>query len=193
MGDIITTLRHNTTGIEVVRLLVSVLALCYTTAATTKAARYYHNRMDVLPDAIGTPEEDTDFLLLDLRLEIIVTATAAFLVLSSAIACFLPPPQGHGPNSLATFTTNAAASCLGVLILAIKIANRRVRVRVYERIDAYLSGMSIERAREMTADERHALKGQVATYKGAYQLLLRQLREAGLTPVYEVEPDGGTP
>lgn len=151
MPDAIRHLPETASGLEIVRALVAAMALSYSTAALSTAYRYYRHRREL------TNQDAVDFVLLDVRVAGVITAAAFYLTVVGILSLFNPPPRGQGAYNAVSLIVFFLSLALSSLIMATKIANRRVRSRIHHRLE----GLSLEQARILTRDERHNLKDEI--------------------------------
>lgn len=159
-------------GLEIIRVFIGAIAVWYTLQALIQAWRYHQHR-----DALADDQLAADWLIIDLRIEGAVFHAALFVFLTGLLAALQPPPMGHGPYNLISVLSNILALFLALHIVATKIVNRHNRARIYRIIE----GMTQEKARAMTRDERHALKGELQRLEGVNYFLTTLLIRTGLS------------
>lgn len=123
----------NATGLEVVRALVAYLAFFYCWSAFRRNLRWWRNRARLMDPNAG------DFLVINVRLDGLVTMIATLQLVGVTTSLFLPPPVGLHPNAPILILTGGINLYISAAILVVKILNRVSLARVEERIEARIA------------------------------------------------------
>lgn len=159
-------------GLEIIRVFVAACAVWYTLLALQRAWRYHRHRHELADDSLAA-----DFLIIDLRIEGALFNAALYLFVVGILSLFNPPPQGHGPYNAISVIVFFLSLGLAGHIVATKIANRHNRIRIYRIIE----GMTHEKAREITRDERHGLKNELQRAESHIFFLTSLLIRTGMS------------
>lgn len=134
----------NATALEVLRAVVAYLAFFYCWSAFRRNLRWWRYR-----DRLTDPNAG-DFLVVNVRLDALVTMIATLQLFGVTLALFIPPPLGLTANNPVLVATGSINLWISSSILAVKILNRVSLGKVEDRIEARIA--AVEAAEKAARD-----------------------------------------